>query len=76
MYIFEDLSRGVTNLLLVRRLEDEGHGVGLVLGLDGDDVVVGGASQDFAHGAEIHAHRELTVASEFVKAVGPKIDKD
>ena len=31
----------VGDLLLVGRLEHEGDGVGLVLGLDGDDVVIG-----------------------------------
>ena len=47
---------------LVWRLEHEGDVVRLVLGLDGDDVVVGGAAEDLGHGAQVHAHGQLTVA--------------
>lgn len=36
----------VGHFLLVGRLKHEGDSVGLILGLDGDNVVIGGTSQD------------------------------
>ena len=52
----------VGDLLLVGRLEHEGDGVGLVLRLDRDDVVVGRAPQDLRHRTQVHPHRQLPVA--------------
>jgi hypothetical protein len=46
---------------LVGRFENEGDGVGLVLRLDGDDVIVGGAAEDLRHGRQVHAHRQLKI---------------
>ena len=62
----------IGDLVLVRRLEHEGHSVGVVLRLDRDDVVVGRALQDLRHGAQVHAHSQLPVASELVESVGPQ----
>ena len=52
----------VGHLLLVGRLEHERDGVGLVLRLDGDDVVVRRAPQDLGHRSQVHPHRQLPVA--------------
>jgi len=44
------------DLYLVWRLENKGDSIGLILSLDGDDVIVGGAPQDLCHRRQVHAH--------------------
>ena len=55
---------------LTGRLEHEGDGVGTVVGLDSDDVVVAGAAEHLGHVVEVHAHGEVAVAAIVLEALG------
>lgn len=50
-------------------LEHEGDGVGAVVSLDGDDVVIAGAAQHLGHVVKIHAHGEVAVAAVVLEAL-------
>merc|ERR1719186_1541616 len=71
-----DYEMKLMNLFLVRRFEHEVNRITLVLGLNGDDVVIGSASENLSHAFQPHPHGELPVASELVEPVGPEIDGD
>mmetsp|Transcript_25393 Transcript_25393/g.51039 ORF Transcript_25393/g.51039 Transcript_25393/m.51039 type:complete len:239 (-) Transcript_25393:158-874(-) len=51
-------------------LKHEGHGVGLVIRLESDDVVVIAALEHLAHVCQVDAQRDVAVAAEMVEAVG------
>jgi hypothetical protein len=55
---------------LTGRLEHEGDGVGTVIGLYGDDVVVTGAPEHLGHVVEVHAHGEVAVAAVVLEPLG------
>lgn len=60
---------------LTWRLEHEGEGVGLVLGLECDDVLVAGALEDLAQVAQVQAQRDVAVAAEVVKALRSQLQR-
>merc|ERR1719347_1924860 len=47
-----------------------------VLGLDGHNVVVGSTLEDLGHTGQVHAHGELTVTAELVKAISAQVHGD
>ena len=51
-------------------LEHEGHGIGAVIGLDGDDVIVAGALEHLGHVGEVDAHGDVAVAAVVLEALG------
>jgi hypothetical protein len=61
---------------LTGRLEHEGDGVGPVVGLDGDDVVVSGAAEHLGHVVEVHAHGEVAVAAVVLEPLGAEEQRD
>lgn len=60
---------------LTWRLKHEGEGVGLVLGLECDDVLVAGALEDLAQVAQVQAQRDVAVAAEVVEALRPQLQR-
>ena len=58
------------------RLENERDWVGLVVRLDGDDVVVGGALEYLGHAGEIDAEREVAIASVVLEAFALEHERD
>jgi len=64
--VYEQAARSVSRTLT---LKDEGDGVALLVGLDGDAVVVAGALEDLVHGGERDAERDRAVAAEVLEAV-------
>ena len=59
----------VGDALALRRLEDEGDAVGLVVRADRDRVVVRGALEDLGHARQVDAQREVAVAALFINKI-------
>mgnify|MGYP003702187473 CR=1 FL=1 len=63
-------------VLLTGRLEHEGDGVGAIVGLDGDDVVVARAAEHLGHVVEVHPHGEVAVAAVVLEPLGAEEQRD
>mmetsp|Transcript_6029 Transcript_6029/g.15552 ORF Transcript_6029/g.15552 Transcript_6029/m.15552 type:complete len:342 (+) Transcript_6029:39-1064(+) len=66
----------VADLVVVLTLEQEGDVVGLILALDGDDVVVAGALDHLHEVADVQAHGDVPVAPVVLEPLGLQQDVD